>query len=88
VDIFTRGVRLDDLTASRVLSAFGAGALHGHWPANFDQPGTVRATRVPVGLVAKLWVKPGAEDIDGKAISSDKGGWCYKGWTGPSFNIV
>ena len=50
------GVRVDDLTASKVLSHYGRKILRTRWPAEFDQQGMIRATRVPLGRAAKRWV--------------------------------
>lgn len=78
-DIPEIGVRLDDLTISRVLGSLGR-ALHRAWPADFDQQGMIRATRIPLGLAAKIWVKAGAVDVDGELIPKD--GYYYSWWRG------
>ena len=79
-DIPIVGVRLDDLTVSRVLGHLGPRALNRSWPAEFDQQGMVRATRIPLGLAAKMWVKAGKVDLDGKIV--EEGAYYYKWWRG------
>lgn len=75
-EIPTVGVRLNDLTISRVLGRLGPKALNSSWPADFDQQGMVRATRVPLGLVAKAWAEAGEEDLDGEVVK--KGAYYYR----------
>ena len=74
------GVRVDDLTASKVLSHYGRKTLRTRWPAEFDQQGMIRAMRVPLGRAAKIWVNRGERDVDGKLV--DKAGWYYLSWGG------
>ena len=74
------GVRVDDLTASKLLSRYGRKTLHTRWPAEFDQQGMIRATRVPLGRAAKRWVNRGERDVDGKLV--EKEGWYYLCWGG------
>ena len=75
-----RGVRVDDLTASKVLLYYSQRALHTRWPADFDVRGRIRATRVPLGRAAKRWVKSGEEDLEGKRVEEE--GWYYLSWGG------
>ena len=85
VDIHTipkTGVRLDDLTASRVLGRFTAKQLHEYWPAEFDTKGMIRAVRVPLGDASKMYVHAGEIDADGKTAGSADEGWYYKWWGG------
>ena len=74
------GVRVDDLTASKVLSHYNCKTLRTRWPAEFDQKGMIRATRVPLGRAAKRWVDPGERDVDGKLAEEE--GWYYLSWGG------
>ncbi len=74
------GVRVDDLTASKVLSHFDHKTLHTRWPAEFDLKGMIRATRVPLGRAAKRWINRGERDVDGTLV--EKEGWYYLSWGG------
>ena len=74
------GVRVDDLTASKVLPHFDRKTLHDHWPAEFDLKGMIRATRVPLGRAAKRWVESGERDVEGRWV--DEEGWYYLSWGG------
>ena len=91
-DIPTSGVRIDDLTISRVInfsqsdtgrsSTLSAKILHKNWPADFDREGMIRATRMPLGYAAKMWVEVGDTDAEGKVVSKGQEGWYYKWWRG------
>ena len=74
------GVRVDDLTASKVLSHYGPKILHARWLAEFDLKGMIRATRVPLGRAAKRWVNRGERDVDGMLVWRE--GWYYLSWGG------
>ena len=74
------GVRVDDLTASKVLLHYGRKILRTRWPAEFDQQGMIRATRVPLGRAAKRWVNRGERDVDEKLV--EQAGWYYLSWGG------
>ncbi|KAK0508530.1 hypothetical protein JMJ35_008806 [Cladonia borealis] len=74
------GVRLDDLTVSKVLKYYGRTILRTRWPAEFDQQGMIRATRVPLGRAAKRWVDRGERDVDEKLVKRE--GWYYLSWGG------
>lgn len=74
------GVRVDDLTASKVLLHYSQRTLHTRWPAEFDLKGMIRATRVPLGRAAKRWVKRGERDVDGERVEEE--GWYYLSWGG------
>ena len=74
------GVRVDDLTASKVLSHYRRNILRTRWPAEFDQQGMIRATRVPLGRAAKRWVHRGERDVDEKPV--EQAGWYYLSWGG------
>ena len=74
------GVRVDDLTASKVLSHYGRKILRTRWPAEFDQQGMIRATRVPLGRAAKRWVNRGERNVDEKLV--EQSGWYYLSWGG------
>ncbi|KAL8908230.1 MAG: hypothetical protein Q9207_000951 [Kuettlingeria erythrocarpa] len=77
------GVRLDDRTAALVLENISdAATLNRSWPAEFDTRGMPRATRVPLGLAAKMWVTAGDVDVDGNVATEDDEGWYYKWWKG------
>ena len=81
------GVRLDDLAASWVLTAYFAGKItknemHRRWPVEFDEKGMIRATRAPLGLATKIYVKEGDKDLDGKTVKKSERGWYYKWWEG------
>lgn len=78
----TSGVRIDDLTISRVLLHFKAAKLCENWPADFDKQGMVRASRVPLGLAAKMWVDVGATDVNGNVVGEDQQGYYYKWYRG------
>lgn len=81
-EIPTSGVRIDDLTISRVISKMKASQLHKNWPADLDRHGMVRATRMPLGLAAKVWVDIGDVDVHGQVIPAGEEGWYYKWWGG------
>ena len=82
-DIPRRGVRLSDLAVSWALaSTFTNKELHEYWPAEFDQQGMVRATRVPLGRAAKRLVQVGDRDIDGNVVQPGQQGWYPKWWIG------
>ena len=74
------GVRVDDLTASKVLPHFNRKTLNKRWPAEFDLNGMIRATRMPLGRAAKQYVKRGEKDVNGKKAPKD--GWYYLSWGG------
>ena len=74
------GVRVDDLTASKVLLHYSQRTLHSRWPAEFDLKGMIRSTRVPLGRAAKRWVKSGERDVEGKRVEEE--GWYYLSWGG------
>ena len=76
------GVRLDDLTASRVLGQFTVKELNEYRPAKFDTKGMIRAVRVPLGDASKMYVHAGEIDADGKTVESADEGWYYKWWGG------
>lgn len=76
------GVRLDDLAASRALTQLRPRELFSRWPAVFDTAGMVRATRIPLGLAAKMWVEEGDVDLDGVAAGPQERGYYYKWWRG------
>ena len=74
------GVRVDDLTASKLLLHYDRKTLHTRWPADFDQKGMVPAERVGLGRAAKRWVNQGEEDVDEKLV--EQAGWYYLSWGG------
>ena len=74
------GVRVDDLTASKVLLHYSQRTLHNRWRADFDHRGMIRAIRVPLGRAAKRWVKSGERDVKGERV--EKEGWYYLSWGG------
>ena len=74
------GVRVDDLTASKLLLHYDRKTLHTRWPADFDQKGMIRAERVGLGRAAKRWVNRGERDVDGKLV--EKAGLYYLSWGG------
>ena len=76
----TEGVRLDDRTAAIALLTQTGKTLARYWPADFDQAGMVRATRVPLGHAYKLLVKAGEQDFDGNIVAED--GYYYQWWRG------
>ncbi|KAL8865747.1 MAG: hypothetical protein Q9174_006719, partial [Haloplaca sp. 1 TL-2023] len=77
----TSGVRIDDLLAGKLLmSNYGASVLHQAWPAEFDNKGMIRATRIPLGHAAKRWRQVGETDIEGKSILPGQEGWYYDWW--------
>ena len=78
----TSGVRLDDMTAAFVLTRCTRETLHANWPAEFDQHGMVRATRMPLGHAAKFWKEEGDVDLDGNVIPKGGAGYYYKWWRG------
>ncbi len=78
----TSGVRLDDLTISKVLSVFSQKKLSQAWPAEFDTKGMVRATRIPLGNAAKRWVDVGESDVDGVVVRAGEQGYYYQWWRG------
>lgn len=80
-DIPTSGVRIDDLTISCVMN-LPATILHRNWPADLDTAGMIRATRMPLGDAAKMWVNIGDTDVEGKVVSKGQEGWYYKWWRG------
>ena len=81
-EIPTSGVRIDDLTVSRVLGKLTQQALHDNWPAELDRKGMVRATRMPLGRAAKMRVRAGDIDIDGNVMGVEDEGYYYKWWRG------
>ena len=81
-EIPTRGVRIDDLTLSRVLGKMKDLELNARWPADIDMKGMVRARRVPLGRAAKMWVTAGDVDIDGNVMGVEDEGYYYKWWLG------
>ena len=44
---------------SKVLGRMNDNTLHMEWPTDFDKNGMPRATRVPLGLTAKMFVSAG-----------------------------
>jgi len=81
-EIPTSGVRIDDLTISRVINTMKASALHRNWPADLNKAGMIRATRVPLGHAAKIYMKEGEVDIDEKVVKKNEEGYFYKWWRG------
>ncbi|KAL9576408.1 MAG: hypothetical protein Q9212_007124 [Teloschistes hypoglaucus] len=80
---FTSGVRLDDLTVSKVLgSSLRRLELNKYWQSEFDRNAMVRATCVPLGHAAKAFKKVGDIDTDGNIIAEGQQGWYYLWWTG------
>ena len=78
----TSGVRLDDNTLAKVLAVKKAKFLTHAWPADIDQLGMVRATRVPLGIAAKVFVEAGQKDITGLQVNVGEEGWYYLWWRG------
>ena len=77
------GVRLDDFTVARVLTEnFSPKELNVYWPAEFDQHGMVRTTRVPLGYAEKVWVNAGGKDMNGEEVGVAEAGWYYCWWRG------
>ncbi|KAL8735848.1 MAG: hypothetical protein Q9181_002677 [Wetmoreana brouardii] len=77
------GIRLDDLTVSKVLiSSFRRHQLTEYWQGEFDQQAMVRATRVPLGHAAKEYKNVGDVDIDGNILAEGQQGWYYLWWAG------
>ena len=77
----TQGVRLDDLAVAWVLmSGMSKKVLNQNWPAEFDTKGMVRASRVPLGRAAKVWITAGQKDLDGE--EAGKSGYYYRWWGG------
>ena len=74
------GVRVDDLTASKVLPHFSQKTLNERWQAEFDVKGMIRATRAPLGRAAKCWVESGQRDVEEKRVEEE--GWYYLSWGG------
>ena len=58
------GVRVDDLTGSKLLLHYDRKTLHTRWPADFDQKGMIRAERVGLGRAAKRRVNRGERDVE------------------------
>ena len=78
----TSGVRLDDLSITRVLeSGMTAAQLNAAWPAYFDTKGMIRAERKPLGRAAKTWVQYGDRDANRNVIGPGEQGYYYK-WYG------
>lgn len=42
----------------------------------------IRATRIPLGLAARMTVKVGGKDIDGDEVKEGEEGWYFKWWRG------
>ncbi len=79
----TAGVRLDDLTLSKVLmTTMKAKDLHKNWPADLDKNGMPRATRAPLGLAAKTLVSVGDVDVEGDVCGKKDEGYYYLWWRG------
>ena len=76
----TSGVRLDDRTAAIALLTMTNKALHDCFPAEFDNAGMIRATRVPLGHAYKKWIEQGLEDVDGNVVT--EAGYYYMWWRG------
>lgn len=49
-------VRVDDLTMAFVLQKCGQKRLRKRWPADFDNNGITRATRVSLGHAARFYI--------------------------------
>jgi len=81
-DVPTSCVRLDDLTISRVIEKFNPRDLNKNWPADFDQAGMIRATRMSLGNAAKMWVQDGYVSVDGTRAEKTHQGYYYKWWRG------
>ena len=82
LEVPTSGVRVDDLTISRVIEYFTAANLNKNWPADFDPRGMVRAIRMPMGAAAKAWMDVGEKDINGEVLVHGEEGYYYKWWRG------
>ena len=78
----TAGVRIDDLTISRVLTKFTHAKLTANWPADIDKQGMPRPTRAPLGLAAKVWVSAGEADVEGNVVEEGHQGYYYRWWKG------
>ena len=76
------GVRLDDLTISRLIGKFSGKQLTQLWPAEFEKNGMVRSTRVPLGNAAKVWVNIGEKDLQGNEVKAGQEGYYYKWYAG------
>ena len=76
----TGAIRLDDLTISKLISVKKPKFLNDNWPAEFDRAGMIRATRIPMGIAAKIWANAGDEDVEGRVITNP--GWYYLSWRG------
>lgn len=81
-EVPTVGVRLDDFTISKVIVAATAKRLNQFWPADFDKMGMIRATRMPLGVAAKVFVNVGDVDLTGEEIFARDEGWYYLWWRG------
>ena len=49
---------------------------HSRWPVEFDSKKNIKASQMPLGYAAKMWVNAGDVDRHGKPASSD--GWYCK----------
>ena len=74
------GVRLDGLAVSRALTQVRSRELNGHCPVEFHMAGIIRATRIPLGFAAKMWVEEGDVELGGVAAGPEDEGYYYKPW--------
>ncbi len=81
-DVPTSRVRIDDLTISRIIEHFKPFILSKNWPADLDKASMVRATRMPLGNAAKVWVNAEDIDVEGNTASQDQEGYYYRWWRG------
>ncbi len=75
-----RTVRLDDFAVHLVGEGAGVQERSDNWPPEFNEDGMIRASRMPLGLAAKVWASAGDVDIDGNKVLED--GWYYVWYRG------
>ena len=68
------GVWLDDFLVSCALQQCKRLELYQRWPAKFNNKEMIRASRIPLGLAAKMWVDEGDADVDNAVAGAGEAG--------------
>ena len=77
-----QGVRLDDYHCYLAATQTDVTDLHNSFGSEFDVNRDIRATRMPMGLAAKVWRDVGDVDMDGQVVYPGEQGWYYLWWRG------
>ena len=79
-DILREDVRVEDFLVAKLLGSMSQKRLSKFWP--YSHAGMPRATRMPLGHAAKIWVVASTRDVDGNVVEEGETSWYYMWWRG------